>query len=114
MKFFINIWQDLASDSVKIVFIDKNSERRLIMNLYTGQLIEIKAGEQIPDEYIIKLPNFMASVLLQTLAETLDKHNIKTDKDAKIQGTLEATKKHLEDMRRLVFKQTRVERKEAQ
>jgi len=36
------------------------------------------------------------------LAEELDKRDIKTDKDAKIQGILEATRFHLMDLRELL------------
>ena len=39
---------------------------------------------------------------LTNLAEELDKRDIKTDKDAKIQGILEATRFHLRDLRELL------------
>jgi hypothetical protein len=44
----------------------------------------------------------IAQEFFQGLAEALDAQGIKTDKDAKIQGTLEATKYHLEDLRTLL------------
>ena len=43
--------------------------------------------------------------LLRALAEALDELDIRTDKDAKIQGKLEAQDAHLQDMRRLVVKE---------
>jgi hypothetical protein len=43
-----------------------------------------------------------ANAFLDALAEALDKNGIKTDKDAKIQGTLEATRYHLEDLRTML------------
>lgn len=55
---------------------------------------------------VIKPTFFIGGMLerefLEVLAEALDKKNIKTDKDAKIQGTLEAQKYHLEDLRKLL------------
>ena len=50
----------------------------------------------------MKLNNIIAQDFLQGLAEALDKQGIKTDKDAKIQGTLDATRYHLEDLRKLL------------
>lgn len=42
--------------------------------------------------------------MLIALAEALETEGVKTPNDFKIQGLLEATKAHLEDMRTLVFK----------
>ena len=50
----------------------------------------------------IRLDNIHATEFLTALAEALDEKGIKTDKDAKIQGTLEATRYHLEDLRELL------------
>ena len=50
----------------------------------------------------LKLPGNIGRALLQAFAEALDKDGIKTDKDAKLQGTIEATKYHLEDLRTLL------------
>lgn len=61
-----------------------------------------KRGDQAKEEDIIfcRLP-FKADKLL---ADELSRLGIKTDNDHKIAGTLEATNRHLEDMRALVFK----------
>ncbi len=45
-----------------------------------------------------------AGQIMKALADALDNHGVKTDSDAKMSGILEATKVHLEDMRKLVFK----------
>jgi len=50
----------------------------------------------------LRLPRYMGESFLRALAGELDKNNVKTDSDAKLQGTLEATKYHLEDMRQLM------------
>jgi len=52
----------------------------------------------------LKLTNNFAQPFLKALAEALDKQGVKTENDFKIQGLLEATKYHLEDMRKLTFK----------
>lgn len=58
------------------------------------------AGEQIKPLLIIDAR--IGKQMLDAFAETLDTLNIKTDKDAKIQGTLDATRYHLEDLRKLL------------
>lgn len=50
----------------------------------------------------IMLSSEVAHEFLTGLAQALDDRGIKTDSDAKLQGTLEATKFHLEDMRGLL------------
>lgn len=50
----------------------------------------------------IKIPYYDAKEFMESMAEQLDKDGIKTDKDAKIEGTLEATRFHLEDLRKLL------------
>ncbi len=52
----------------------------------------------------LKFDGVFGDIFLLALAEALDKSGVKTDKDAKIAGTLEATKYHLEDLRKIVFK----------
>jgi len=47
----------------------------------------------------------MAEPFLKAMAESLDEFGVKTDSDAKLAGTMQATRAHLEDMRSLVFKQ---------
>lgn len=50
------------------------------------------------------VPEYLAKDLMKALAEELDQKGIKTENDFKIQGLLEAKESHLQDMRKLVFK----------
>lgn len=61
---------------------------------------EIKAGEIPPPTLVLR--GLVAQDVMQSLAEALDKKGFKTDKDAKIEGTLVATRYHLEDLRKLL------------
>ena len=45
---------------------------------------------------------YFSHEFMQIFAEALDEKKIKTDRDAKIQGTLEAQRYHLEDLRKLL------------
>ena len=104
MKIEVRIWQDYGSDTTKIIFVERDIGKSRVINLFTQEVRELKEYEQIPEEFILKLSRWVSQDILQGLAEALDKNGIKTEKDAKIQGLLEATKYHLEDMRSLVFK----------
>lgn len=79
-----------------------DGKMRVILPLDSFQAKVVEAHEEIQATF--KLPRFDAEEVLKDLAEQLDQKGIKTSRDAKIEGTLEAMKLHLEDMRRLVFK----------
>lgn len=63
--------------------------------------------EEVPDGAFenrptLTLSHFYSDAFLKALAEELDRINIKTDNDAKLQGTLEAIRAHLADLRKLL------------
>lgn len=100
--FTIRIWEAVDRDCVNILIFNKKTNGREVVNFYTGESLVVNPNELIPDNFIMKIPSFFAPSFLAALAEALDKNGIKTDKDAKIQGTLDATKYHLEDLRKLL------------
>ena len=104
MKFEIRIWHAYETDQTNIIIFDRTHNDTRIVNLYTQQIQLLKENERIPDEFILKIPNIMAKEFFKAFAEALDEQGIKTENDFKIQGLLEATKYHLEDMRKIVFK----------
>ena len=101
-EFEVKIGQDIMRAGIAIVVFDRRKKENSVMNLYTGETKTLQNFEEIPPEFIMKLSSFIANDFLEALAEALDQQGIKTDKDAKIAGTLEATKYHLEDMRKLL------------
>jgi len=66
------------------------------------ELVFEEVSKEIVCEPTLKMNTFFAMELFRALAEAMDKEGIKTDKDAKIEGTLEATRYHLEDLRKLL------------
>lgn len=81
---------------------DSNGNQ-IIFNVSEGQSTEgIKPT--------LRLNSLDSSALLKSLAEAINDHGVKTDSDARISGLLEATKEHLSDMRKLVFKPTQAGR----
>ena len=101
----IRMFEDELCFELKMVFMRKTGFDREVYNFYTGKSKTVKMSEPIPDEYILKIPFALKDDLLISMANLLDKKNIKTDSNAKVEGLLNATKYHLEDMRKLVFKE---------
>ena len=69
-----------------------------------GRPARVEVGPNKVIEPSISIDGLIAGEFLEKFAEALGQMGIKTDNDHKIQGLLEATKYHLEDMRGLVFK----------
>jgi len=90
-----------AFNGIGIIFWDERAGKR-----YTVKPLNLIMTDHKPGTYAgptIFLASHEAEEFLKSLAEALDKRGVKTDSDAKIQGTLQATRTHLADMRRLVF-----------
>ncbi len=97
----IKTWTDGATGEFKIVFYQEEGSNRLLFNFYHGGVYTVSPGMSIPDDYVIKIPEHLAMQVLKSLADSLDMMDVKTDSDAKLAGTLEATRYHLEDLRTL-------------
>lgn len=101
----VKVFDDYASLGLnkRMVFYDDESDGKIaIHNLFTGVSCRMSMNEPIPDEYVMKIPYRLTDGLFSALAEFLDKNGIKTDNDHKIQGTLDAQRAHLEDLRKLL------------
>lgn len=98
----VSIYQEPCSASINIVFYTERDGRRFVVKPMELVLEEVEVKESGMIAPTLSIPGIMGRELLNNLAEALDEKGIKTDKDAKIEGTLEATKYHLEDMRHLM------------
>lgn len=93
---FENDWQ---RKSVKVYMFEDGSRARSFYTKGGEEVRTVADGEILKDEDIIfaRIPEDA----LQAFAEALSERGIKTDNDHKIAGTLEATKYHLENMRKI-------------
>ena len=97
----IRLWVDYTNFSLQLVFYENRSDGVYAYNPYTKIIKKIDQNTmQIPEEFIAHLPK--QDDTLKELADAIANMGIKTDSDFKIQGLLEATKYHLEDMRSLL------------
>lgn len=94
------IYQEPVTGEINIAFVDRKGDKLYVVQPVELVLKEYQRGERI--EPTIKVDYLYAQEFLKALAEALDKNGIKTDKDAKIEGTLEATRRHLDDLRKLL------------
>jgi len=88
----------LRSDVRVYLFEDGNRLRTFYAK--GGEIaVTVEEGKQMQDDEILfaRIPE----QALRSFAEALSEYGIKTDNDHKIAGTLEATKYHLEDMRKI-------------
>ncbi|MCR4307095.1 MAG: hypothetical protein NUV80_00885 [Candidatus Berkelbacteria bacterium] len=82
----------------------------LILDEQNGKKYLAKPMKIVFEEYeysvdvepTLRLPDMNAQEFMRAMAEALDEQGVKTDKDSKIAGTLDATKYHLEDLRSLL------------
>ena len=78
-------------------FTDDEGRKKLVAKPMQLEFVEApKLNERIEPSLILPVE------YTQALVEALGTLNIKTESDSKLQGTLEATRYHLEDMRRLL------------
>jgi len=102
IMFKVFIQRNQAAATTEIYFIEERGDgRRSIMLPVEMVFKTIEEGECFPGPSM-RLYGSMEREFMAAFADALDKNGIKTDKDAKIEGTLEATRFHLDDLRMLL------------
>jgi hypothetical protein len=102
LKFKIR--QNWETDAVEILIVEEMGNGKIaIAKPVKLEFEEFDINGAMPNRgATLTISGMYSQEFLKALAEALDERNIKTDKDAKIQGTLEATRYHLEDLRKLL------------
>lgn len=83
-------------DVVDIYVVDRLLDSRRVLAPGGGEWLEVP---QLPEGDQIKPTLRLPSDAMMALADALDKLGVKTDSDAKLKGTIEAMRLHLDDMR---------------
>lgn len=102
----IHYWPDQQRLLMHVAFIA--SEQNAVKTAYNfakNKAFTIKPGEPLPDGAVWDIPADIFDEMLKGFAEMASEKGIKLESDLKREGKLEATERHLEDMRRLVFDQ---------
>ena len=110
MKFQIRSWTDWGTGEMKLVIFSEGNKDQApgytVYNLCTGEMHLVERGQQIPPSFIIVLPWVAADDLKKAFAEWVHEQGIRPDQEVKREagneGSLHATRYHLEDLRRLL------------
>ncbi|MBI1918521.1 MAG: hypothetical protein HYS12_27835 [Planctomycetes bacterium] len=98
--FGISIESDFRG-GISFYFFERRNGKTFLAKPMEMVFKEVKEGEYSAGP-TLRLDYLFGDAFLQAMAEALDDANVKTDSDAKIQGTLDATRYHLEDLRSLL------------
>jgi len=99
----IYTWDDPYTFKVRVGFIS-DGDVKTAFNFATGKAYTLTSGEPLPEGCLMEIPTNIFEEMLKGFAELASEKGIKLESDLKREGRLEATTKHLEDMRTLVFK----------
>ena len=100
--FTVKIYYNPMSDIFEMLFMeDMGNGKRAVVLPMKMELKVIERGEKI-EAASLQMDGDIYRPFMKAMAEALDKEGIKTDNDAKLEGTLSATRYHLEDLRELL------------
>lgn len=102
-NFEVYIQRQPWSDALGIAIFEIRNGKRYMAEFVPLVFKELQEQEHI-EKPTFEFPSSVATPLLKAFANAIGEHGIRTASDEKIQGTLEATRGWLEDMRNLVFK----------
>jgi hypothetical protein len=102
-QFMVHVRRTPWSNAAEIGIIESRGGRHFLWQFKQIEPVELTEGPT-DAEPTFRLQSWLVGPFFKALAEALEQQGIKTDSDAKLAGTMEATRLHLEDMRRLVFK----------
>ena len=92
----VHLFENIAADRVDVYIWHETFEESRRVLQATGEVITVPHGQEVPPT--MKLP----AGVTHGFAEALDRLGVKTDKDATLQGTMEAMRAHLADLRQLL------------
>ena len=97
----VSLGTDPVTGEVGIYFYERRNGKTYLAKPVELEFVEKEEGgpTSLPT---ISISHIYAEPLLEAIAQALDEAGVQTDNDAKVQGTLEATKYHLEDLRSLL------------
>ena len=100
----VNVWDNYASLTTEIILVFDEGNIKRVYNPITQEVKELKYGDKVADEFILKIPTEYKQILIDALIKGFGDIGISPKGESKLEGKLEATEKHLQDMRTLVFK----------
>lgn len=105
----IKVHREPWNDSLGVLFYEHSGQDRFVVKPVAMTLERVEPGVEVKPTFAI--PGTDIYEFLKSMAEIAEANGVKTDtqlqEESKNKGVLEATKYHLEDMRNLVFRDTK-------
>lgn len=102
----IKVVNEPWNDRLSVLLYSDADRKRYVVKPVDLVAVELKEGEDVKPTF--EISRHEAQEFLKSMAEMAESMGIKTDlqlnEEVKNKGVLESTKYHLEDMRKLVFK----------
>jgi hypothetical protein len=105
-EFKVSIYQDPCFDSLSVVIWSRRNGKTYMMAPVKLESMEVKDDSCVVTP-TMRISGDLAPTFLKAFAEALDQRGVKTDSDAKLAGTLEATRIHLVDTQNMLQWATR-------
>ena len=100
----LSVFEDWSTGTTYIDLIEIAGDKNYIIGQKNGHLIrqEVDDFGKAPTKvyHLLSLPRRTAFLFFKEMADYLSGQNIKTENENHMQGRLQATEKHLEDMRK--------------
>ena len=100
----LQVWTNWSTGETIIDMVDITPSKAYVIGQKNGKLIRQEVDElgQSPKKlyHLLVIPQRMSLIFFKEMADYLSGQNIKTENENLMQGKLQATEKHLEDMRK--------------
>jgi hypothetical protein len=93
----VAIRQNPLSGSIDIFIYSIGQEGMRALRAKQWEMVSVKEEDVMP-EPTLRLERWY----LELLAQELDRFGVKTEQDAKLEGTIEAMREHLQDLRKML------------
>lgn len=101
-NFEVRMRQSIYTNSIEFYFFDNGPNSRSVAKPMELIFEKVEDGKEY--EPSLRIPDYLASSFLKAVAAALDENGVRPPSVDRIEGEMEATRRHLEDMRKLVFK----------
>lgn len=105
MAYEVYVKENPVTANCEVYIIDTSNGKRFVVKPMELIWTEVEGGKEY--EPTLAIPHYIARELFKAMKAAFTGAGIKTDDENMIKAELKATKYHLQDMRKLVFRKSR-------
>ncbi len=99
----IKYWHDgVKGEDCYVFFEHQGGREHWVFNLFTHETHAVPLGEKIREEDVLRIPFGLGEDFKRAMSNFLQSEGIRPEEESVMKGKLEATKYHLEDLRKLL------------